>query len=69
MDDGRLTRRHLEWKSQGKRPVGRPRKRWLDGIGEALERRGLTIGDVEERRIYEDREIWRDVVKYSPADR
>ena len=69
MDDRRLARRYLEWKPQGKRPVGRPRKRWLDGVGEALERRGLRIGDVEEKRIYEDREIWRNVVKYSPADR
>ena len=69
MDDARLPRRYLEWKPQGKRPVGRPRKRWLDGVGEALERRGLRIGDEEEGRTYEDREIWRNVIKYSPADR
>ena len=51
--------------------MGRPqkRKRMLDGVGEALARRGLRIGDVDERRIFEDREIWRNVVKYSPADR
>ena len=51
MDDWRLARRYLEWKPQGKRPVGRPLKRWLDGVGEALARRGLQIGDVEERRF------------------
>ena len=47
----------------------RPRKRWIDGVGEALERRGICLTNVEERRAYEDRYDWRDVVKYSPADR
>ena len=69
MDEERLAKRYLEWKPQGKRPVGRPRKRWIDGVGEALERRGTCLRDVEERRTYEDRDNWRDVVKCSPADR
>ena len=43
IDDVRLARKYLEWKPQGKRPFGRPWKRWLDGVGEALERRGLRI--------------------------
>ena len=42
MDEERLPKRYLEWKPQGKRPVGRPRKRWMDGIREALERKGLN---------------------------
>ena len=69
MDDGRMAKRYLEWKPRGKRPVGRPRKRWLDGVGEALDRRGIRLADVEERRTYEDRDAWRDVIKCSPTDR
>ena len=68
MDDWRLARRYLDWKPKGKRPVGRHRKTRLDGVGKALATRGLRTGDVEERRKYEEREIWRNV-NYSPADR
>ena len=69
MNDGRMAKRYLDWKPRGKRPVGRPRKRWLDGVGEALDRRGIRLADVEERRTYEDRDAWRDVIKCSPTDR
>ena len=40
-----------------------------DGVGEALERRGIRLADEEEGRTYEDSDAWRDVVKLSPADR
>ena len=69
MDSERLPRKYLEWKPQGKRPVGRPRKRWLDGISEALERREIELEDVEQHRIYEDRINWRNIVCRSPTDR
>ena len=68
MDEERLAKINLEWKLQGKRLVGRPKKRWIDGVGEALERRGTCLAKVEKRRTYEDRDDWRDVVKSSPAD-
>ena len=69
MDDVRMAKRYLEWKQQGRRPVGRPRKRWLDGVGEALERREVLLADVEEERMHQDRDAWRDVVKCLPTDR
>ena len=69
MDDGRMAKRYLEWKPQGRRAVGRPRKRWLDGGGEALERREVLLADVDEERMYEDRDAWSDVVKCLPTDR
>lgn len=65
----RLARRHLEWRPQGRRPFGRPRKRWIDWIQEALEKRGFQLMDVEDRRSFEDRSTWRDVIKCSPTDR
>ena len=41
----------LAWKMKvdGKRPVGRPRKRWSDNIKEDLSRRGLTQEDALEK--------------------
>lgn len=69
MEETRIPKRYLQWKPHGKRPVGRPRKRWLDGVDEALRRRGRTLAQVEENRSYEDRDSWRGIIKCSPADR
>ena len=40
MDEERLAIRYSEWTPQGKRPVRRSRKRWIDCVEEALERKG-----------------------------
>src|SRR5215469_10080164 len=44
---------------EGNRERGRPRRRWMDGVREALERRGV-IGDG--RELVGDRIEWRGVV-------
>ena len=44
---------------EGNRGRGRPRRRWMDGVREALERRGV-IGDG--RDLVGDRIEWRGVV-------
>ena len=48
----------LEWKPTGKRPRGRPRKRWLDTVEEDLKK----IGVQEWRTIVHNREEWRKIV-------
>jgi len=48
----------IEWQPEGKRPRGRPRKRWLDIIEEDLK----TVGVKEWKEIIQDREKWRDIV-------
>ncbi|KAL4113770.1 hypothetical protein QTP88_017351 [Uroleucon formosanum] len=48
----------IEWQPEGKRPRGRPRKRWLDIIEEDLK----TVGVEEWKEIIQDREKWRDTV-------
>jgi hypothetical protein len=53
-----ISRTILNWKPMGKRPRGRPRKRWLDVVEEDLERLGVQ----EWREVVQDREKWRDIV-------
>ena len=59
MGEERLPKKYLLWQPREKRPVGRPRKRWSEGIGVALERRGTTLEEVEESKLYDDRDEWR----------
>ncbi|KAL4112236.1 hypothetical protein QTP88_016061 [Uroleucon formosanum] len=48
----------LEWKPTGKRPRGRPRKRWLDVVKKDLYR----IGVQDWKELAQDRDKWRDLV-------
>jgi hypothetical protein len=50
----------LVGKPEGKRPVGRPRRRWEDGIRMDLGEIGL--GCVDFIRLAQDRDRWRAVV-------
>src|SRR6201990_197648 len=59
MNEERLPRRLYDHVPLGSRPVGRPRKRWRDAVSEAVRRRGRELAEVEEQRMYEDRETWR----------
>ena len=63
MEEDRKPRKYLEWKPQGRRPVGRPRKRWMEGVCDGLEKRGLDMEQVEEEQMYEDRARWRQIVR------
>jgi hypothetical protein len=47
-------------KPEGKRPPGRPRHRWEDGIRMDLREIGLGYGD--RIRLAQDRDRWRAVV-------
>jgi hypothetical protein len=52
--------RLLVGKSGGKRPLGRPRRRWVDNIRMDLEEVGW--GDVDWIGLAQDRNRWRAVV-------
>jgi hypothetical protein len=41
MDEKRTPKRVLEWKPKGRRIRGRPRKRWIEGIEEDIQRMGI----------------------------
>jgi len=48
----------FEWKPVGKRPKGRPRKRWIDRVTEDLNAMGIE----DWREIVQDKEKWRNIV-------
>jgi hypothetical protein len=60
MGEGRNVYRLLVGKPEGKRPLGRPRRRWEDGIKMNL--KGDWLGGVEWIHLAQDRDRWRAVV-------
>jgi hypothetical protein len=50
----------LVGKPKGKRPLGRPRRTWDDGI--RMDLREICLGDVDWIRLSQDRDRWRAVV-------
>jgi len=59
MGEGRGVHRVLVGKPEGKRPLGRPRRRWEDNIKMALREVG-GVGDWME--LAQDRDRWRAFV-------
>ena len=53
-------RRVLVGEPEGKRPLGRPRRRWEDNIKMELQEMGRVCGDWME--LAEDRDRWRALV-------
>ena len=58
MSEERRPKQLLEWFPSSKRPLGRPRMRWIQGINKSLEKRGTSLKEVEESKIYERRGEW-----------
>ena len=57
MEEGRGVHRVLVGRPKGKRPLGRPRRRWEDNIKMELQEVGGGCGDWIE--LAEDRDRWR----------
>jgi len=57
--EGRDVHRVLVWKPEGKRPLGRPRRRWEDNIKMDLREVG---GGGDWMELTEDRDRWRALV-------
>jgi hypothetical protein len=60
MGEERKVYKVLVGKPEGKIPLGRPRRRWEDGIRMGL--RGIGLGGVDWIRLVQDRDRWRAVV-------
>ena len=60
MEEGRGVHKVLVGKPEGKRPLGRPSRRWEDNIKMDLEEVGRGCGDWME--LVQDRDSWRALV-------
>jgi hypothetical protein len=60
MGEERKVYKVLVGKPEGKRPLGRPRRRWEDGI--RMDFREIDLGGVDWIRLAQDRDLWRAVV-------
>jgi hypothetical protein len=60
MGEERNVYKVLVGKPEGKRPLGRPRRRWEDGI--IMDLRETGLGGVDWIRLSQDRDRWRAVV-------
>ena len=61
MDEVRLTKKVMNSRRSGKKPRGRPRYIWSDGVKKALNDRELMTVD-EARVCARERNEWREVV-------
>jgi len=59
MDQARPTRKLLDWKPMGTRPVGKPRQRWQEDVMEDLEK--LKVKNWKEAA--KERRTWRDLAE------
>jgi hypothetical protein len=50
----------LVGRPEGKRPLGRPRRRWEDNM--KMDLREIGFGDVEWIYLAQDRDMWRAIV-------
>jgi len=60
MGEGRGVYRVLVGKSEGKRPLGRPRRRWEDNI--KMDFREVGCGGMDWIEMAQDRDRWRALV-------
>ena len=60
MEEGRSVHKILVGKPEGKRPLGRPRRRWEDNIKMELQEVGRGCGDWME--VAQDKDSWRALV-------
>jgi len=63
MDQTKPTRKQLDWKPMGIRPVGRSRQRWQADVMEDLKK--LKVNNWKETA--KDRRTWRDLAEKTKA--
>jgi hypothetical protein len=60
MEEGRGVYRVRVWNPEGKRPLGKPRRRWEDNIKMDLQEVGY--GGMDWIKLAQDRDRWRELV-------
>lgn len=59
MEKVRHPGKYLEWQPEGRRPTGRLRKRWIDGVKKNVENSNTTRSN--KRRFTGDPDEWRSL--------
>jgi len=59
MDQARPTRKLLDWKPKGIKPVGRPRQLWQENVMEDLKKLKVKTW----KDVAKDRRTWRDLAE------
>ncbi|XP_022201339.1 uncharacterized protein LOC111058148 [Nilaparvata lugens] len=67
MENTRTAKVWLHGEVEGRRPRGRPRRRWRDQVRREIQERGLDWRRLEEERSYLDRQTWRGIVNRTRA--
>ena len=65
MTEGRIAKQWLHTEITGKRPVGRPRKRWLDQVKEDITSKGINWNEVLKEQCYMNRPKWKALVNHT----
>ena len=63
MDENRYPKKYVDWIPEGRRPVGRPRKRWKENIDMSMRKRDFSLQEVENERLFENRQRWREFLR------
>ena len=63
MEENRYPKKYLDWTPEGRRPVGRPKKRWRENIDLAMRKRDSSLQEVEDERLFENRQRWREFLR------
>jgi hypothetical protein len=63
MKSTEIPRKLMEWRPEGRRSVGRPRLRWMDGVEEDLKKMKVKKWWLAAR----NRESWRNILREAEA--
>ena len=59
-----LVAQAYNYKIDGTRPTGRPRKRWHQYVDEYLQEKGTDIAEVERKKSYNNRDEWKKLTTF-----
>ena len=63
MAEDNIAQKISRWKPMSKRPIGRPKTRWEDGVLEDM--KSINIGNW--KKVVQERESWEKVVEQARA--
>lgn len=67
MNNRRKAKQYFEKVVVGKRPVGRPRKKWIEQVKKDVTERGQDWDKIHDEELYKDRKKWRALVNHTRA--